>query len=231
MSLETLQFAQKVTARNDHRCNYCNGIIPKGSSYDRSTHKFDGTVYSWKSHLSCGAIASKLEMFENSSGDGVTMDFFQESIIEEYREIMIKTNLELYESKEFVYPKFHEQLAFLVKYHIKPTWWKPGIEGGGSSCLCCPQTVALLPMETKLYQSMGGYNVLKNGAEFYGGDPYMDDSKEWDDLKDLAYVESLIGDDDENEYVCNLDLPLRSAKYQRHAKNQWVLIEKGAGFA
>lgn len=109
----------------------------------------------------------------------------------------------------------------------KPVWWKPAIESKGVGCLCCGGTSELLELETKLYFGFGGWNILRNGQEFFCDHRDV----ELDEYKDLKHVEELIGDDTENEYIANFNRPLRSAVYQRHAKNYWVLIEKGDGFA
>jgi hypothetical protein len=110
----------------------------------------------------------------------------------------------------------------------KPAWWKPAIKSNGVGCLCCGGTSEILELDTKLYFGMvGGWNILKNGQEFFcdGRDV------EYEEYQDLKHVEQLIGEDTENEYIANFDSPLRSAIYQRHAKNSWVLIERGDGFA
>lgn len=115
-NMETLQYARPVKARTQHYCNYCGGVISVGDTYEKSSHKHDGEIYTWKSHVKCSAIASKLKMFDYAD-DGVTAGDFRETILQEYREIMIKTNLTLYESKDFKYPKFHDQLDFVIKHH------------------------------------------------------------------------------------------------------------------
>lgn len=109
----------------------------------------------------------------------------------------------------------------------KPKWWKPAIENKGMACLCCDTTTDILPLTTKLYTGFGGWCILKNGELFFEDDRDV----EFEDFKDLQHVEELIGDDNENEYVARFDSPLRDTQHQRHAKNTWVLIEKGLGFA
>jgi len=110
----------------------------------------------------------------------------------------------------------------------KPKWWKAPIESVGVACLCCGGTSEILEMETTLYWGVaGGWNILKNGQQFF----CEDGDKEWDEFKQMKHIEEMIGEDNENEYVANFDSPLRDAKYQRHAKDNWVLIEKGMGFA
>lgn len=114
------------------------------------------------------------------------------------------------------------------KEHAKPSWWKPGIEAPGPGCLCCPQTTELLDLTTKLYNGIGGWNIVKNGTQEFFAE---DQNKDFDECRDMHHVESLIGDDEENEYVANFISGLRDATYQRHAKNTWVLIAKGPGYA
>jgi hypothetical protein len=109
----------------------------------------------------------------------------------------------------------------------KPSWWKPGIESKGSVCFCCGQTREILPLDTLLYDGFGGWSITKNGSFFFQEDP----NKEFEDSMTLQGIEDMIGEDTENEYCANLFLPLRGATYQRHSKNNWVLIEKNDGFA
>lgn len=110
----------------------------------------------------------------------------------------------------------------------KPSWWKEPIDGSGSTCICCGNSAKILDLKTKLYFDFGGWNVLKNGGEFFCDNRT---NINFEDCYDLAYIESLIGDDDENEYVAQFHSAMRDAIYQRHAKNVWVLIRKGDGFA
>jgi hypothetical protein len=114
--METLSYATKTKAIKDHRCNFCCQPIVKGSIYHKSTHKFDGELYSWKTHPYCAAIASKLKMYDECD-EGVSEDDFNEIIRNEYQEIMCKTQNEFYESKGFEYPKFSDQLDFVLTHH------------------------------------------------------------------------------------------------------------------
>ena len=114
--METLSYAKPVKAKKEHRCNYCIYLISKGEVYEKSTHKYYGEVYTWKSHLKCSNIASKLKMFDHAD-EGVTSENFHETIQYQYQDLMIKHHLELYESKDFKYPKFNEQLDFVIKFH------------------------------------------------------------------------------------------------------------------
>lgn len=56
-------------ARKEHHCDYCDGIIHKGEKYERSAVKFDGEVYTWKSHLYCSSLARKIEPIDEGVGE------------------------------------------------------------------------------------------------------------------------------------------------------------------
>jgi hypothetical protein len=118
-------------------------------------------------------------------------------------------------------------MSVKTKESKKPKWWKPSIKQSMYSCVCCGISAELLPLNTKLYfASSGGWTITKNNNHFFSDDREID-FKEYLDLK---YVEELIGDDDKSEYLANFCTPLRSAVYQRHSKNHWVLIESGEGW-
>ena len=101
------------------------------------------------------------------------------------------------------------------------------IKGGIGGCLHCGYTESVLPMRTRLYNSFGGYMITKYG-ELY----FMENSqKEFHDNKTLIYIENRAKLQPDADWRCILDLPLRSAEYQRQGKSKWVLIKKGQGFA
>lgn len=109
----------------------------------------------------------------------------------------------------------------------KQLWLKKGIKAGNTTYLCCPDTVQKLDLKTKLYHGFGGWTITKNVQTFFIDKRDV----EWDEYKDIQHVEELIGDDDQNEYIADLYLPLRGSTYQRHSKNNWILINKNEGFA
>lgn len=103
----------------------------------------------------------------------------------------------------------------------------PTIKGGYSGCLICGNVKEILPMRTRLHNSFGGWIITKNG-KFY----FREDSKvEYDKVKTLSYIERRAKLDPDNDWRAELDLPLRSAVYQRQGKSRWVLVKKGQGFA
>lgn len=116
--IQTIQGPDKIRARKKHRCDYCLQPITPGEIYERTVLKYDD-IYSWKSHLHCSTIAHKLKMFDNAD-EGVNDEYFGESIRSEYQSLMSKHHSDLYESKGFVYPKFPEQLFFVLQTHNIP---------------------------------------------------------------------------------------------------------------
>lgn len=77
---------QIVTARKDHKCDYCEQKIQKGQKYD---YQFcvDGEAYSWKSHLDCNELACALEMFDDGYDDGLTQNDFKTYVCEKWRDM------------------------------------------------------------------------------------------------------------------------------------------------
>lgn len=49
------------TARKEHKCEYCGGIIHVGEKYDRQTNVFDGRIYDWICHIECTQLAYELD--------------------------------------------------------------------------------------------------------------------------------------------------------------------------
>lgn len=112
--MTTLISSSTPIARKDHKCNYCRGIIKKGEKYQRDFLKYDG-VYSWKSHLRCQSIASKLNMFDDCD-EGVADEDFYEYIKCEYAKLYEKLYPETYETDSI--PNFFEQLTFVQNHHL-----------------------------------------------------------------------------------------------------------------
>ena len=112
-------------------------------------------------------------------------------------------------------------------HSVKPSFYLQPIAGGVSGCLNCGYTEDILPMKTKLYNGFGGWDITKNGEHYFSEDV----NKEYDEAKTLSYIERMAKLEPECDWRANLNLPLRSAVYQRHGKSKWVLIERGQGFA
>lgn len=75
-------------ARKKHRCNWCVQPIEIGEVYERQAIFDSGTAYTWKNHKRCSDLASKLKLFENSYGEGVSQEDFMDSIVEYYMELV-----------------------------------------------------------------------------------------------------------------------------------------------
>lgn len=116
--METLQYPTKTTAIKEHKCDFCTGVILKKDVYWKSTYKYDGIIYTWKTHQDCADIANRLNMYDND-GEGVSTEDFIENIKCEYQKIMSDSYTEIYEDKSFVYPKFNEQLSFVIKHNLR----------------------------------------------------------------------------------------------------------------
>ena len=104
-------------AKKVHKCNFCGLPIEIGETYNRQANIQDGDFFEWKSHKSCEAIAYELNMFNNCE-DGVDEYSFSEDIKNEYQDIMSNSYTEIYESKDFKYPSFKEQLEFVKKHKL-----------------------------------------------------------------------------------------------------------------
>jgi hypothetical protein len=103
----------------------------------------------------------------------------------------------------------------------------PPIKGGIAGCSNCGCTENILPMRTRLYQGFGGWTITKNGIPYFMEEP----GKEYDKSKTLSFIERTAKLEPECDWRAYVDLPLRSAVYQRHGNSKWVLIERGQGFA
>lgn len=55
-----------VTARKDHKCDLCNGLIRKNEKYHRYAGKYDGDFFDNKYHLTCQNI---INAFCDDTGD------------------------------------------------------------------------------------------------------------------------------------------------------------------
>ena len=84
-------------ARKNHKCDFCNGDIPRGEEYCYSTIKNEGAVYTWKTHIKCNDISIRYDMYENYDSDGPDSYGFKKLVDE------ILFNLELTEKISILY--------------------------------------------------------------------------------------------------------------------------------
>lgn len=113
--METLSTVKRK-ARKQHKCDFCGLPIQIGETYELQINSSEGTLYSWKSHLSCNEIAVKLDMYDYCD-DGLDCEGFKENIRTGYQDIMLSKFIEKFDSKEFRYPPFSEQLDFVKKHY------------------------------------------------------------------------------------------------------------------
>ncbi len=107
-------------ARKDHRCDFCNGVIPKGETYKHQSNVFDGKIYQWKSHFRCTEIADKLNMYDDVS-EGLTGDDFQETIVCRFDELEDIRIGEGHFTKDYKRPPFDEVLDTVCAHYLTKT--------------------------------------------------------------------------------------------------------------
>lgn len=123
--METLKSETETLSKKEHVCDFCTEKIRIGEKYLSSSHKNDGSVYTWKSHKYCSDLAKRLKMYENCSDDGVTTEDFCEIIKEEFFSIL--TSPISYDEKiklseiivQLKNVKWHEQLWFVIRHYAK----------------------------------------------------------------------------------------------------------------
>jgi hypothetical protein len=104
---------------------------------------------------------------------------------------------------------------------------KKAIKGGRAGCSHCGYTENKLLMNTKIIAGFGEATIKKNREVIYREEP----NTKWENAPTLMKFELLARKTPKADWRYILNLPLRSAEYQRQGKNNWVLIKKGMGFA
>lgn len=89
---------KKCKAKKDHVCDYCGFKILTGEIYTNQTAVYEGTLFHWKSHISCDELASSLNMFDYAD-EGVTEDYFHECV----EQFLIDNDIEAANWKEKVF--------------------------------------------------------------------------------------------------------------------------------
>lgn len=107
--------------------------------------------------------------------------------------------------------------------------WKKekAIKCGHGGCLHCGYQYDIAPKEMLIAVGFGEATVTKNGEEIYNEMLIMNEEELWT-LED-AEKEAL--KDEDNDWRIHLVAPLSERHYQRQGKDNWVLYEKGQGFA
>lgn len=99
------------------------------------------------------------------------------------------------------------------------------IQGGYGGCMNCGYQYDILPMDSLIAVGFGYASVTKNGKEVYCENDNEDNLWKAQDAENEAVK------DEDNDWRIHLIAPLSERHYQRQDKNNWVLYEKGQGFA
>ena len=122
--METLSQPKETKSRKDHTCDFCNEKIVKRSTYIRSTHTYDGSIYSWKAHKWCSKLASRLDMYSQCD-EGVTQEDFVISVSQEHDDILFSQLPEDKSSKysdvmqQLTRVNFHDKLWYVIRHFNK----------------------------------------------------------------------------------------------------------------
>jgi hypothetical protein len=114
---------------------------------------------------------------------------------------------------------------------------KPAIEAGGPACLCCGTPTSMFPMGGLIAVGFGAAYVTCDGRQVYAEPEarWHDDGSRTEpsdeDFWTGAEAEKAAAADPDHDWRIHKHAPLYDAVYQRHAEGQWVLIERGEGFA
>jgi len=102
----------------------------------------------------------------------------------------------------------------------------PPIEDGHGGCLNCGYQHDILPMDQIIAVGFGYAAVTKNDKEIHvESNDY--EEKDWT----AQDAELLAEKEPNNDWRIHLVAPLSERHYQRQGNNNWVLYEKGIGFA
>mgnify|MGYP006784108041 FL=1 len=124
--METLKNPTETKAIKEHNCSFCGEKIPKGALYEKSTHKNDGDIYDWKSHKHCSDLSKRLKMNESamdSGYEGVSGDFFMETIDCEHDDLLLKqlpkNDINNYSDiiEQFKKVKWRDKFWFVIRYY------------------------------------------------------------------------------------------------------------------
>jgi len=108
-------------------------------------------------------------------------------------------------------------------------WEKlPAIEGGPGGCPHCGYQYERLPMAAIIAVGFGDARLTKDGSIVYS-EPR--DAQSEDEFMTAEQAEALARQDPDHDWRIHLVAPLSERHYQRQGGNQWVLYEKGQGFA
>lgn len=100
-----------------------------------------------------------------------------------------------------------------------------------SGCLTCGPQPITLHMDAVIAVGFGDARVTRDGELVWSEHRNCDPALEWADIWTTRQAEEAAAADPDHDWRINFEGPLSNAAYQRHAPEQWVLVEKGMGFA
>lgn len=106
-------------------------------------------------------------------------------------------------------------------------WTKePAIDGKHGGCLNCGVRPSLFPADGVIAVGFGMAALTKDG-----GLVWEERGQDFDECMTGAQAEELAAADPDHDWRIQLEAPLSGRTYQRHAANEWALIEQNTGFA
>lgn len=88
-----------VRARRPYVCDYCGHAILRGEQYVRACNKFDGRLYTWKSHPHCDRLASAVWNYVDPC-DGMDAYTFRDAVQTVMYELYCPGNCQLWRKGE-----------------------------------------------------------------------------------------------------------------------------------
>lgn len=106
------------------------------------------------------------------------------------------------------------------------------IKGGHGGCMSCGYQYDILPMGSIIAVGLGFAGVTKNDEQIYIEPNEYDEEDEGEkQYWTVQDAENVAKQDPDNDWRIHLVAPLSERHYQRQGDNNWVLYEKGMGFA
>lgn len=112
------------------------------------------------------------------------------------------------------------------------TWTKqPALKDALGGCGTCDRPADVFPMDGMIAVGFGSAGISRDGLTVVDGEERAATATSWEDFARGADAEALAAADPDHDWRIFLHGPLSDRVYQRHAPEQWVLIERGQGFA
>ena len=103
----------------------------------------------------------------------------------------------------------------------------PPLEDKNNPCLNCPPILPLLPLDAVIAVGFGSAGVTRDGESVWDEQEGEASGEYWQ----CSDAEAHAVKDPDADWRISLHGPRHSEVYQRQGVDQWVLVEKGEGFA